>query len=415
MSHASRRTSAVPAAAEAATRNIRTPTLVTLALLSSVAPFGTDLYLASFPAMVSELSTTSAWVQLSLTTFLVGAGLGQLIFGPLSDRFGRRGPLIGGLVVYVASSIIAVIAPSIGVLVAARLIQGITGSAGMVIGRAVILDRARGQEAAAAMNLMMLIGGVAPVAAPLAGSMLADHIGWRGLLGIVAALGILSLALTFAFVPESHPATVRAAQRSHRSERQLRNVLTRSYLGYTFAFAFGMGGFFAYISASPFIYQNLMGLSAPQYGIAFAINAVALAACSAVSAKLTARFSTSTLTGIGLLVELAAGLAVLGLSLGGAPARWLMIPLFLGVAALGLVFGNATALALETVPAASMGLGSAILGMLQFALAGIVAALAGLGGESSATPVGLLMSLSSAVAVASLLWALGARRTRILG
>ena len=167
--------------------------LVTLALLAAAAPFATDLYLPAFPAMVDDLGTGSIGVQLSLTAFLVGVGVGQVMFGPLSDRIGRRGPLLVGTAVYVLAGAATALAPTIGLLVAARFVQGVSGAAGMVIGRAIIADLARGRQAARAFSVMMLVGGVAPVVAPLAGSLLAGPVGWRGLLWIVAAIGALAL------------------------------------------------------------------------------------------------------------------------------------------------------------------------------------------------------------------------------
>ena len=154
--------------------------LITLALLSAVAPFATDLYLPAFPAMVTDLHTSPTAVQLTLTAFLLGLASGQLVFGPLSDRFGRVKPLVIGAAVCVLASLAAVLAPSIEVLVAARFAQGLTGAAGMVIGRAIISDLATGRAAARAFSLMMIVAGVAPIVAPLAGGFLVEPLGWRG-------------------------------------------------------------------------------------------------------------------------------------------------------------------------------------------------------------------------------------------
>lgn len=193
-------------------RSLSGAMLFTLAVLASVAPFGTDLYLSAFPAMMGDLGTTATGVQLSLTAFLVGAGVGQVIFGPWSDKVGRMLPLLSGLVLFLAASVVAFSAGSIELLVVARLLQGLGGSAGMVIGRAMILDRERGQAAAKALSIMMMIGGVAPVVAPLGGSLLADSIGWRGLLGIVAGLAVFALGTTCMFVRETLPRADREAR-----------------------------------------------------------------------------------------------------------------------------------------------------------------------------------------------------------
>ncbi|UEJ81162.1 multidrug effflux MFS transporter [Brachybacterium halotolerans subsp. kimchii] len=412
--------------------------LVTLAILAAVAPFGTDLYLSAFPAMTSDLATTATGVQLSLTAFLVGAGLGQIVFGPWSDRSGRMPPLLIGLVLFLGASIAAVLAVDVQMLVIARLLQGLGGAAGMVIGRAMILDRERGPAAARALNVMMMISGVAPVIAPLSGSLLAAPLGWRGLLGIVAALGLVALVATLLCVRETLPAEARAGRRrtadasgsdasasgdrasdSHAADAASdaastgRTVwsamLTRGYLGHVAAFGFGMAIMMAYISASPFVYQDMIGLGTVQYGLAFAVNAVGLMASSALSARLASRVSVRTLTGTGLAISTCAVLVILAFTLVGAPSAWLMVPLFAAIAPLGLVFGNATALALSSVPPRSTGSASALLGMLQFVLAGIVAGLVGLAGEDTTLPLALTMLVSALIALGGFALAGGRR------
>jgi DHA1 family bicyclomycin/chloramphenicol resistance-like MFS transporter len=249
---------------------------------------------------------------------------------------------------------------------------------------------------------MMMIGGVAPVVAPLAGSLLADSIGWRGLLSIVGALGVASLVATLAFVRESRPKAVRVAARTD-ARGSWSGLLRRGYVGHVIAFGFGMAIMMAYISASPFVYQDLIGLGTEQYGFAFAVNAIGIVAATAVSARLTKRYSIRTLTAAGLTISLAAVLVILVLTLTGVAAVWLMAPLFFAIAPLGLVFGNATALALSAVPPAATGAASAFLGLLQFVLAGVVAALVGLGGEGTTLPLALTMLGAAVVALLGLL------------
>ena len=154
--------------------------LATLALLSAVAPFSTDLYLPGFPQMVADLRTSPTNVQLTLTACLLGLAIGPLVFGPLSDRIGRVRPLLAGAAICVLASLAAALAPTIEVLIAARFVQGFTGAAGMVIGRAIVSDLATGRAAARAFSLLMLVGGLAPVAAPLAGGFIVGPLGWRG-------------------------------------------------------------------------------------------------------------------------------------------------------------------------------------------------------------------------------------------
>lgn len=378
--------------------------LLVLALLSAVAPVATDLYLPAFPEMTVELHASATAVQLTLTAFLLGLTFGQLAFGPLSDRIGRRGPLVVGTLLCVVASAVAAMAPTVGILVAARFAQGFTGAAGMVIGRAVISDLATGKAAARAFSLMMIVGGIAPVVAPFAGGLLVGPVGWRGILWVVGGIAVAMFVATVVLVRETHPKERRAALKVHAAEgvspwQQLRS---RTYIGNTLAFGFGFSVMMAYISASPFVYQVMLGLTPTQYGIAFAINALGLTAVSTLSARLTASFSSRTLLGAGLGLMLVATLTLLGLVLTGAPSWTIAIPIFVAVSCQGLILGNATALALAAVPQAA-GSGSAGLGALQFGLGAAVSPLVGLGGEHTALPLAVVMVTLSVLALAAYL------------
>lgn len=366
--------------------------LLVLALLSALAPFATDLYLPAFPDMMSSLAVSATQVQLSLMAFLIGVALGQIIFGPLSDRFGRVRPLLWGMGICIFASAAAALAPSIDVLVTARFVQGLSGAAGMVIGRAVVSDLASGKAAARAFSLMMIVGGVAPVLAPLMGSVLNGWIGWRGILWVVCALSVVMwIAIRF-IVRESHHAERRADAKATAAIQGsgLRDLTGRTYLGYTLAFAFAFSSMMAYISASPFLYQTMLGMSTVQYGIAFGVNAGGLTAMSALAARLVHRWGPHRLLGIGLGLLLASTIALGLLVLTDAPVFWLPFPIFTAVSSLGLVMGNATAVALAAVPRAA-GSGSAVLGASQFGLAALVSPLVSLGGTATAGPLATVM------------------------
>lgn len=385
--------------------------LLVLALLAALAPFGIDLYLPAFTRMTTDLATSATGVQLSLTAFLVGIAAGQLVFGPLSDRFGRQRPLLIGAAVCVAASVVAALAPSIEVLIGARLVQGLAGAAGMVIGRAIISDLARGAAAARAFSLMMVVGGIAPVAAPLLGSVLADPLGWRGLLWIVAGLAALMLVGVIAVVRETHTAR-RPLDPQHTPGVHgpgaapfapgARALLGRRYLGNVLALAFAFSVMMAYISASPFVYQVMIGLDTVQYGLVFGLNAVGLMVTGAVSARLNARFAPRRLLGVGIGLIVAASFAVLILTLTGAPVGLLPFPIFVAVSSLGFLFGNATAEALAEVRHVA-GLGSAVLGTLQYTVAAAVSPLVSLAGEDSALPLAIVMSGCATVALVAYL------------
>jgi len=392
----------VPTSAPPA-HGITAPLLLVLGLLSAVAPFATDLYLPAFPQMTAELNTSATTVQLTLTAFLLGVTAGQLVFGPLSDRFGRVPPLVLGAALCVAASAVAVFAPDATTLIIARLLQGLGGAAGMVIGRAVVSDLAVGKPAARAFSLMMIVGGVAPVVAPLIGGALTAPLGWRGLLAVVLGLSIMMLVSLLLVVRETHLRSHRDALRAERAAAgsPLRALRSRAFIGYTAVFAFAFAVMMAYISASPFLYQNLLGLDALGYGVAFGLNALALVVVSAASAKLTATRSVESVLGVGIVLVLSSAVAFAVLVASSAPAFWLTVPLFTAIGSLGLVFGNATSLALGSASRAA-GSASAVLGAAQFGLAAAVSPLVGIAGEDTAAPLAIVMLGAAVISAGAL-------------
>jgi len=384
---------------------VRGALLAALALLSAIAPFSTDLYLSAFPIMTRELGTTPTGVQLTLTAFLVGVAIGQIVLGPLSDRIGRKPPLLGSAIVLVIASAVTVFAPDITVLIVARLVQGAAGAAGMVLSRAIIADLSKGAAAARAMSLMMLIGGFAPVAAPLLGSLLLDPLGWRGVLGVVLALTVAILLVVIFVVPETHTPTPRL----DGPRPWVRMFGDRVYVGWAATFAFSFATLMAYISASPFVYQEVIGLDTIPYGLSFAANSVGLAAMGALSARIVTRVGPQRIAFTGVLLLFGAGAATLVIALVPAiPDILLMVSMFVVVSSVGLVMGNASALAIGAVPLAT-GAASAVMGMVQFILGAVVSPLVSLDGGQSAVPVGIVMTSSAAVAVLACLAAGGVR------
>jgi DHA1 family bicyclomycin/chloramphenicol resistance-like MFS transporter len=373
--------------------------LIVLALLSALAPFAIDLYLPAFPAMTADLGASATQVQLTLTAVLLGIAVGQLVFGPLSDRFGRFRPLVAGAALCVVASAVAALAPSMGVLVTARFVQGLTGAAGMVIGRAIISDLASGKAAARAFSLLIVVSGVAPVMAPFVGSLLVNPVGWRGVLWTLFAVATLMFVSITLVIPESHPEEARAAAKVARQSAgpPVRALWSRVYIGNTVTFAFSFAVMMAYISASPFVYQVMIGMNEVQYGILFGVNACGLVGSSALSARLTSRYPVSSVLRAGLTLLLIATVTLLLVVVTGAPVILIPIPLFVAVASVGLVIGNATGLALSAVPAAA-GLASALLGALQFALAAVISPLVSISGEDTALPLAVCMLVAAVIA-----------------
>jgi DHA1 family bicyclomycin/chloramphenicol resistance-like MFS transporter len=382
-------------------RPIGVPLLLTLALLAAFAPIATDLYLPGFPAIARDLAVDASGVQLTLTTFLIGLACGQLIMGPISDRFGRRLPLIASAVLCVAAGVLAAAAPHLGILVVARLIQGLAGAGGMVIGRAIISDLATGRAAARAFTLMLTVGGAAPVLAPLVGGLLSGPVGWRGMLWTVTGLCAVMVLAIALVVPETRPAQVRRHGTDSSYLVSVRRVLrSRGYWANTAVFACSFAMMMAYISASPFVYQSVLGLSEVEYGVAFGINAAGLIGAGAVVSRIVERVDPQRIVSAALILQVCSTTMFVLLVLVGAPAWTYAVAIFAAVLSNGGIMGTSAALAMAYVREVA-GAGSALLGFSQFALGAVVSPLVGLTGEESALAPALVMAASSLLAGAA--------------
>ncbi len=387
--------------------------LLSLALLSAIAPLATDMYLPGLPRVGVDLGASASTVQLTLMTFMLGLAVGQLAVGPLSDGLGRRRPMLAGAVLLAAAGLACALAPSIGVLVVARFLQGFTGGVGVVLARAVIADRTTGDQAARLFSLMMIITGTAPVVAPLLGGALVGPIGWRGVFYVLTGLAVVMLLAAWRFVPESLPVDRRRPVDARALGRNIASVLARRrYLAYTGTFALAFGALFGYISASPFILQDIMGFSPGVFSLLFALNAVGLTGANAVNSRLIGRLRPRRLLAVGVTALLATGIAMLAVVLADPPARWPLLALmFLLTCSIGLVFGNATALALDEVRGLA-GTGSAVLGALQFAVGAVVSPLVGLGGGGSALPMAVTVCTAAAGSALAFVFSRPDARTR---
>jgi len=385
------------------TSRLPVPLTIALALLSFVGPMGVDMYLPAFPRLAAEFGVDPAGVQLTLTAFLVGFALGQLLLGPLSDRYGRRRPILAGAALCTAATAACALVPSVEWLVVARFLAGFGGAAGLVIGRAVILDTVDETAAARLFGILMALGGIAPIIAPLVGGIVSDNVGWRAVFWTLAAGSALNFLVALVAVPESLPPERRTGGGSNGTASLLRSVLTnRSYLGYTFVLGFGFAALFCYIAASPFLLQHVLGLTVGESSVVFATGALTTTLSSAVNARLVGRVSPERLLRVGLATMLAAAVGLLAATLAGLTERAIPLGgLFVFFLGLGMILGNATALALRCVPTAA-GTGSAVLGTLQNVLGALVAPLMGLGGRDVGVPLFLGMTLCVGLASLSL-------------
>ncbi|MCW0235804.1 MAG: Bcr/CflA family multidrug efflux MFS transporter [Ferrovibrio sp.] len=350
-----------------------------LGALSAFTPLAVDMYLPALPALERTLVTDSGKVQQTLSLFFLGLAIGQLFYGPISDRFGRRGPLLVGNLLYIVASVACALAPTIDTLIAARFVQAFGSCAGLVISRAMVRDLFEPREGARVMSLLMLVMGVAPILAPLLGGYVMVWFDWHAIFWFLGGFALLAMVAARLWLPESREArpdlrlTLGSVLRVYG-----RLLSTRRYMGYTLASSLGMGGLFAYIAASPFVFIDLYGLSPQAYGWVFGINAVGIIGFSQVNRALLRHFTLDEVLIVAVSVMAAAGFLLLVaavFSIGGMFGLWL--PLFLYIASLGGVLPNAAASAMAA-EAERAGSAAALMGTLQFTLGALTSGIVSL-------------------------------------
>jgi MFS transporter, DHA1 family, multidrug resistance protein len=365
--------------------------VVVLAALSAFGPLSIDFYLPGLPRLTSDFDAGASVGQVTLTACLLGLAVGQLFVGPLSDRLGRRPPVFAGLVLYCAASLACAAAQSIWVLVALRLVQGLSGSAGIVVARSVVRDLVEGVEAARLYSILMAMLGIVPILAPILGGAFLHVTSWRGLFVILAAVDAGILAATWRWLPETLPAD-RRRKPGTVGIGFLDLLRDRFFAAYAVVMGLGFAAMFSYIAGSSFVLEDLHGVSAQAYGVIFGVNALGIVAASQLNRALVGRASPRQLLAAGVTAQAASGIGVLAVVLvGGAGLPGLLPCLFVSVASIGLIVPNATALALTDYPHAA-GKASALLGMLQFAFGALAAPLVGIAGRGTAVPMALLMA-----------------------
>ncbi|BDM67725.1 Bcr/CflA family drug resistance efflux transporter [Streptomyces nigrescens] len=395
------------AASPAASR--RTGLLVTLVLggLTAVPPLSMDMYLPALPQVTAALHSPAATVQLTLTTCLAGMALGQMIVGPMSDKWGRRRPLLAGMVVYVLATALCALATNAELLIAFRLLQGLAGAAGIVIARAVVRDLYDGVAMARFFSTLMLISGVAPVVAPLIGGQILQITDWRGVFVVLTAVGLALTLLVWRRLAETLPPARRHSGGIGEALRTMRDLLAdRVFSGYLLVGAFAFAALFAYISASPFVVQEIYGASPQVFSLLFGINSVGLVAVGQINGKvLVGRVALDKVLGAGLAVIALAAAALLLMS-AGVFGHVGLLPtaagLFVLMAAMGLVMPSTNTLALLRTPHAA-GSASALLGTSTFLLGSVASPLVGIAGERTAVPMALVQLSCAVLALGSFL------------
>jgi DHA1 family bicyclomycin/chloramphenicol resistance-like MFS transporter len=354
--------------------------IATFAGTTSFLAYSVDAFLPGFPAAGAELGAAPSTMQLTITAFLLGTAVGQLVFGAVSDRFGRRMPLLAGATVCVLASVVAALAPSIGVLVAARAFQGFAGAAGLVIGKAVLSDRSSGLQIVRHLSTMSAAAGVANIFAPILGGFLAGAAGWRASLWFLVAFSALLLVGVLFGVPETRTSGPGSGAGGARSLAAIvQHLRNRAFLRIVLVQAGSYGTLMAYVSASPYLYQDALGFDGLSYGLLFAANGAALVLANFLANRLLWRSRPERRALFALLVSIAGSAAFALAWLLSAPP-WVVAALIaLAVAPLGVNSPNLTGMALDRVTH-SAGSAAALFGFVQFATGALVAPLVGLAG-----------------------------------
>lgn len=386
----------------AAPRGLRTAKyILMLGAIAAIPAITTDIYLPSLPQVAIDLNTTDAIVQWTMSAMLIGGAFGQLFYGPLTDRFGRKRPLIMGIILHVVLSLLCAFAPNVTVLIVLRAIQGFCNAAAVVVAMSVIRDRFDGAPAARLMSQIVLVIGVAPIFAPTVGGFIAGIWDWRA---VFIALGLFGVVMLFAigkFLPETLPA-------SRRQTGGLGNVMKNygvlfrdpKFLALSMLPAVAMTIIFCYVVGSPFIFQQEFGLSEGQFSALFAVNGVALVVSSQINAALVGRFSSQSLLAFGLIGQLISATSILVVSLTGNGSFWVVASLlWIMLMFQGFIGPNAQVMALANY-GHMVGTSVAVIGALQSLVAGSVSPLVGiLGGDTQSMATVMVGTLVIGVAI----------------
>ena len=394
---------AAEAPTEVSTPALRPPgaarTALTLGAFVALGPLTIDMYLPALPSITGDLGTTPATVQLTLTGTLVGLALGQLVLGPLSDAYGRRRPLLAGTALHVVASLLVLVAPTVAVLGALRVLQGVGAAAGAVIAIAVVEVADDGRAAATMLSRLFLVLGAAPVLAPTIGGEILRFTSWRGVFALLAAYGLALLAVGWATLRETLPPERRRSAGVVGTLRGYGELLhDRSYVGLVLVAGLTMAGLFSYVSGSAFVYQGEFGLDEQQFGLLFGAGAFWLIAATQLNPLVLRRFEPQQVLVAGTVIGALAGAALVvlaGTSTGGLPA--VVVSLWVVLFACGLALPNAPALALSRHGDAA-GTAAALLGAVQFGVGALVSPVVGLLGND-AVAIGLVVVSALTLAI----------------
>lgn len=370
-----------------------------LMLLTVFGPISMDLYLPVLPALTAELGAVTSMAQLTVTACLIGLAVGQVIAGPLSDRFGRRLPLLIGIAAYIATSALCAASPTIEALILARFVQGLAGAVGIVIAQAAGRDLYEGGALIRYYGRLTVLGGLAAIVGPLIGGQLARVTDWRGLFLFLAAIGGVLLAASLFIFRETLPAAQRTSGGMKQTGRDFRRLLSdRLFLGAVLVTGFVNAALFAYLSGATYILQGIYGLSPQGYSLAFGLNSFGFMVFGYLAGRAAERWSERGTLIAGLAMCSAGALGLLATGLYGLPLVVVILSLLVMVSGVAVTAPPTTSLALADYPELA-GTASSVLGLTRFAFGGIAAPLVGLGGAHTVLPLGIVTVASVILAV----------------
>ena len=386
--------------------------ILVLGALTALGPFTIDLYLPAFPILEHELGVSAAAIQLTLTGTMLGFGFGQLVVGPWSDKVGRRLPLMLATGFHVLASVGAAMSQDIVWLGVFRVLQGFGAAAGGVVAMAMVRDLWGGKPLVKMLSRLALITGLAPVLAPVIGSQLLLVMDWRGIFWVLAAYGALVIVLVAVWIVETLPESKRHFSGHNTLAQRYRSVLTdRVFVGVAIIGAMTFTGLFAYLSASPFLFQQVYAFNAQQYGLLFAVNSLGVVLGVQVSARLMHRLNVGPqwILSVTTVVMAAMALTIVVLDVAGAGLWGTLIPLWFFIAACGFSFPCVQVLALNA-HGHEAGTAASLLGAANFGIAGLISPIVGVLGVSTAAPMGAVMICTSSVSIIALWFVLRPRR-----
>ena len=375
--------------------------VVILGMLAAFAPLATDMYLPAFVQMSASFNAADGAIETTLSVFFLGLALGQAVYGPLIDRYGRRWPMLAGIGVYLAATLLCLLTPRLDVFVGLRLLQAMGGCAGMIIGRAIINDLFDQREGARVLSLMMMVLTLAPIVAPLLGGLILTLAGWRMIFAFMLAFGGLCAALVWFGLPETlprekrHPISARGIVGGYAGLLAQRAFVVPALVG-----GLAQACMFAYITGSPFVFISLHGISEQHYGWLFGLNAIGLIVSAHGNRVGLRRHSPAVMLTVALIANVVCGLALVALA-NSAHLAVLLVPLWFAIATLGFIGANSAAIAMAA-SGERAGSGSGLIGVLQFGCASLVSSLVAATQNGTAYP--MTVAIAACGCAATALW-----------